>query len=94
MGNTSKTASTATPTQSSAEAFARREATTGQHWIENGPSWPLKRDLVLYEDRQLLREIGRIRWDQPGAKARKRVQMGKVTYDLTFPKLDRGGHPV
>lgn len=79
---------------SNAKAYARREATIGRHWIENGPSRPLKRDLVLYSDRALLHEIGRVEWDQPGAKACKRVTVGGVTYDLTFPKLDRQGYPV
>lgn len=79
---------------SSVDAFARREATISRHWIENGPSRPLKRDLVLYSDPKLLHEIARVEWDQAGAKARKRVTVGGITYRLTFPKLDRHDHPA
>lgn len=67
--------------------FARREATTDDIWIKHGPSRPLKRDLVIYEDRELTQEKARIPWHQEQARARKFVMLNCCRYAIESPKL-------
>jgi hypothetical protein len=64
--------------------YARREATTDDTWIKYGPSRPLKRDLVLYEDPERIRETARIPWHQAQARARKWVMLNCARREITF----------
>lgn len=63
---------------------ARREATTDGTWVKHGPSRPLKKDLVLYSDPEMLNEKFRIPWHQAGSRARKFVHYNCAKYKIIF----------
>jgi hypothetical protein len=65
--------------------YARREATTDETWIKNGPSRPTKKDLVLYEDRELTKQKALIPWHQDASRARKHVFYNCFKYKIEFP---------
>jgi 7,8-dihydro-6-hydroxymethylpterin-pyrophosphokinase len=67
--------------------YARREATTDATWIKYGPSRPLKRDLVIYDDETLTQERARIPWHHAASRARSFVMLNCSRYSIAFPVL-------